>query len=82
VRPEPGTNSPRPARGQLESCLISGTDGLHEVWCHPDDTAELLQGVTVNGVPCHVELVDRLAYADTLRFTEQREPAATLTLAA
>jgi hypothetical protein len=65
-------HTPRPARGTLESCLISGHhDGqeLHEVWCHKADTQEWLAGgiATVNGRPCTVHQVDTLPYADQLR---------------
>jgi hypothetical protein len=73
LRPRPGSHPPRPARGTLDSCLIPGRDGVHEVWCHPADTAELLRGIVVNGVACEVRLVDRLAYADTLRITVKKE---------
>lgn len=71
-RPAAGSHPPRPERGQLVSCLIGGMhDGaeLYEVWCHPADTADLVAGglVVVNGKPARAFLVDRLAYADTLR---------------
>lgn len=71
-RPEPGSHTPRPAPGTLESCLNPAHhDGqlLYEVWCHPADTDDLLQGGIrrVNGAPAKVVLVDRLACADQLR---------------
>lgn len=73
-RPAAGSHAPRPERGQLISCLIPAHhDGqeLYEVWCHPDDTAELLDGGirSVNGRPARAFLVDRQAHADTLRIT-------------
>jgi hypothetical protein len=47
---------------------------IFEVWCHPDDTAGLLDGgiKTLNGIPVRVELVDELPFADQLRVTQRR----------
>jgi len=69
-RPQPGSHTPRPARGELISCSNPASTRVREVWCHPDDTPRLLQGMTVNVVPCWVRVVDRLAYADQLQITE------------
>lgn len=70
MRPAATTFSPRPRRGELESCLIpSHHDGqlLYEVFAHPADTASLLEGIRVNGHDATVQLVDRLPLCDTLR---------------
>lgn len=68
------TFSPRPARGELESAMSPAEHegkAIFEVWCHPDDTASLLDGGirTLNGMPVRVELVDTLPYADQIRIT-------------
>jgi hypothetical protein len=72
VRPMPGTHSPRPRRGTMESALNEANHagvGISEVWVHPADTADLLNGGIeyVNGHRVYVTVVDRLAFADQLR---------------
>ena len=71
-RPKPGSHAHRPARGELLPALSRDEWGIHEVWCHPDDTDELVHGgglTVVNGRPATAVVVDRHAYADQLRIT-------------
>jgi hypothetical protein len=73
-----GSFTPRPKRGELETCLNEaaheGGSGIFEVFCHPGDTASLLDGgiKTVNGLPVHVEVVGQWPEADQLRITVRR----------
>jgi hypothetical protein len=71
------TFSPKPRRGELESAMNQADHdgaGVFEVWCHPDDTAGLLDGgiKTLNGFPVSVTLVDELPFADQLRIVQRR----------